>query len=197
MIALLLLSPPHVVSMVGGGIMGPPDIDGGTGSVVKECPPGEKAYISFPCQQQRLILGPEGVSCDLYYCASDAGVASGNNNVGTIGHLVDADPFESEIELSSPTGIASLVATGLQLFLGAVAVYSVILAVKSALLLADAANADGYVQAKNNMSYGIVGLLICGGAVLLLQLVINFFGLGNIDDVFRTIGPVLNASGRA
>lgn len=150
------------------------------------CPSGQKFWIDTACQQKRLVDGPDVASCCLYYCAAQPDSRTGSSSVS-----IPINPFPTTIKLDTPQGIATLVATLVEMFLGVVAMYAVYIAVRSALLLAQADNADAAAQARKNMTSAVIGLVICGTALGGLQIIINLLGLGSINDLFNAIGAVL------
>jgi hypothetical protein len=159
------------------------------------CATGAKLWIDTSCQQKRLLSGPEAAGgCCLFYCAAspDPKRTLDSTNGGAIGSL-GLDPFKSAIKLDTPAGIATLIATAFEMFLGAVALYLVYIAVKSAMLLSNAGDSSAMEQAKKNLTSAVIGLFIVGGALGLLQILINLLGLGSINDIFNVIAPFLSS----
>lgn len=144
---------------------------------------GDPVYVDAVCQQRRLILGPMEANCCVYRCTEGTAAAPSN---------VDIDAFDTGLELSTPEGVASLIALALQMFLGVVAIFATIMAIRSAILLSRAGDADAMGQARKNMTSALIGLVICGTGLLLLQFLVNLLGLGSINEVFNALGPFLS-----
>lgn len=152
------------------------------------CTGGTRLYVDIICQQKRIEKGPDVASCCVYYCASSPDPARSTPNPDT---GIDIDPFKPTIDVSTPQGVATLIATGFQMFLGLVAIYAVVIAVRAAVSMADSTNADAFANGQKSMTAAVIGIVICGIALGILQLIISFFGLGSINDVFSSIGPIL------
>lgn len=149
-----------------------------------ECASGLNFYIDEGCQKRRIIEGPREAACCLYYCS-----ATKNDPTFCGGDYLDT--IESGIDISTPAGIASLITTGFQLFFGAAAIYAIIIAIQSAVLLTKYDDSDAQVKAKKNMTSAVVGLVISGLALLVLQFLVNLLGLQSFDEVFRAITPFI------
>lgn len=151
------------------------------------CTGGLRLYVDIACQQKRIEKGPDVASCCVYYCAAAPDPDRSKPNP-TSGIVIDS--FKPTVDIKTAAGVATLIATGFQMFLGLVAIYAVLIAVRSAIAMSNPSG-DAMAEAQKSMTAAIIGVVICGVALGVLQLIINFFGLGSINDVFNSIGPIL------
>jgi hypothetical protein len=179
--ALVLLMPPGISAQPWDG-----------GADVVNCPPicnaPRKIWISIACQQKKLIDGPRAAGC-CFYCAEQPNSSSDTSSRDI--RSLPVDVFDTSLDLTTAAGIATLIVTGLQLFLGAAALYVIYVAVTSALSIANPETKDALILAQKKLVSALVGLFICGAGLLFLQLLTTWLGLRSIDQVFRTIAPVL------
>lgn len=156
-----------------------------------DCPDGQKAWIDTGCQQNKLLGTQYSSACCKYYCAAAPTEASSSSSEA-VKRVLQLDTFESSIDFSTPEGIAALISVALQIFFALVAIISVFLAVRAAIALANSDNPESLEQSKKTMTTAVVGLIICGLALLIVQIVINFLGLSSIDQVFEAVAPVIS-----
>lgn len=185
-----------LIAIIGFGILFPSSVKAQFSGCPQTCTEGQKLWISTSCQQRRLRLSPEAAGCCLYYCSEQPDESRSLGNSDPSATDFGLDPFSSSLKLDTPQGIATLIATAFQMFLGAVAIYAVVTAIRSAMLLANASNPEAIGQARKNITSAVIGIVICATALGVLQLLINLLGLGSIGQVFDALNPVLNSGSR-
>lgn len=153
------------------------------------CGGGDKLWIDIACQQRSLV-DPK-VGCCKYYCSPEQTVRSEQSSQ-VLKNTLNVGVFESSIDLSTPKGIATLITTLLELFLGAIAVYAVVVAVRSGLALANPDSADAVEAAKKNLGAAIGGIFLATGGIIFLVFMSNFLGLGNITNILSNLESVIN-----
>ena len=185
-ILLLILTFAIVLTSPVSGIAVP------TTSCPQSCSGDDRLVVVVYCQHRRIVKGPEEENCCLYTCVGKNSNSNTDYSSIVINQL-GIDPFNTTIKFTTAQGIASLFTTLLQMFLGVVAIYSVIVAVRSAILLANPENSDAFVVAKKNLGTAIIGIVICSMALLFLSYMVNLLGLGTVDQVFRSLAAFINA----
>jgi hypothetical protein len=131
----------------------------------------ENVQIDFGCQREKLI-NPQA-DCQVTYCGDAPSTSTS----------IDFQVFNVRFQLSGSQGIAQLIYLAFMGFLGVVALAVTVLGVYAAFRRAQADSEEAVASANKTMRNAIVGLIIIGASLLIVQIVASVLGVGNIFEI--------------
>jgi hypothetical protein len=135
--------------------------------------------IDFRCQQNKLI--DPRYACEVYYCQD--GRPTENPPTPGREQILRVNIFGIGLRLNSEKAVQQMISLGFSVFLGVVAIVAVINGVIAAFKRSTANKAEDAQKLMKSMQNSIVGFLIVGLSLLIVQLVASALGLGSVFSI--------------
>lgn len=134
----------------------------------------QKPGFNYECQRRRFIDPNE--TCDLF--CQDINPLNPGDNAADFFQL---NVFGVTLRFDSDTGVAQIIAIGFSLFLGVMALVAAAIGVMASVKRANAESDADVQAATKTMRNAIMGVVIAGMSLLIVQLVAGLFGLSVFD----------------
>lgn len=143
------------------------------------CTGCENPKVDLVCQQRRLI-DPGDESCTLMYCADDGGKPTTETP-----DALNLNFFGVTIRLNSDQALASLLYLIFSFILAIVLIATVVIGIIAAVNRARAEKDEDISKAQKTMTNAIIGFVIFGVSLVIVQIVATVIGVGSIFDMVK------------
>lgn len=147
-------------------------------SKIDSCPTAN-IKIDFSCQRAQLV-NPSSQCC-VSYCALTAGTTQTYYSADA--NILNVNFFGINLHFNSANSIAQMVLLGFSIFLAVIALFLLSRAVYASYLRAKADDAADASKAFKLIQNSVVGFVIIAIAIVIVQLVASFAGVGSITEI--------------